>query len=51
MTLTNRVRMGSSIDKKLWEALDELSKTTRIDKSKLLDEAIKDLLKKHGVKN
>lgn len=49
MTLVNRVRIGSSLDKKLWEAFNKLSETTRIDKSKLLDEAIEDLLKKHKV--
>lgn len=48
MTLVNRIRFGSSLDRKLWERFEELSKKTRIDKSKLLDEAIDDLLKKHS---
>jgi metal-responsive CopG/Arc/MetJ family transcriptional regulator len=48
MPLVNRVRFGSSLDRKLWAKFEELSKETRIDKSKLLDEAIADLLKKHG---
>jgi len=48
MSLVNRIRFGSSLDRKLWEKFEQLSKETRIDKSKLLDEAIADLLKKHG---
>jgi metal-responsive CopG/Arc/MetJ family transcriptional regulator len=48
MSLVNRIRFGSSLDRKLWDKFEQLSKETRIDKSKLLDEAIADLLKKHG---
>lgn len=48
--LKNRKYISSSLDIKLIDQLDELSKTTRIPKSKLLDEAVEDLLKKHGVK-
>lgn len=47
MTLKNRVRIGSAIDKKLYEELKKLSKKSRIPISKLLDEAIEDLIKKH----
>lgn len=46
--LTNRVRFGSSLDKKLDEKLRKLAKKTRIPISRLLDEAIEDLLKKHS---
>ena len=48
--LKNRKYITSSVGIALLDQLDELSKTTRIPKSKLLDEAIEDLLKKHGVK-
>ena len=47
MSLTNRTRIGSAIDKVLFEDLKKLSEQTRIPISKLLDEAIEDLLKKH----
>ncbi|MBU3208498.1 ribbon-helix-helix domain-containing protein [Clostridium algidicarnis] len=46
--LVNRVRISNSIDKKLFIKLKELSEETRIPMSKLLDEAIEDLLKKHS---
>lgn len=45
--LKNRTRIGSAIDKKLYEQLKKLAEDTRIPISKLLDEAIKDLIKKH----
>ncbi|MBL5829393.1 ribbon-helix-helix domain-containing protein [Serratia fonticola] len=47
--LKNRKRFTSSLDNKLVPLFDELSRTTRIPKSRLLDEAIEDLLKKHSV--
>ena len=43
----NRVRFTSSIKKELEPAFDRLSKETRVPKSRLLDEAIEDLLKKY----
>lgn len=46
--LKNRVRIGSAIDKKLYEQLKYLSKQTKIPISKLLDEALEDLIKKHS---
>lgn len=46
--LVHRIRISNSIDKKLYEKLKELSEETRIPMSKLLDEAIEDLLKKHS---
>lgn len=51
MTLKNRVRIGSSIDKELFEGLKNLSEQSRIPISKLLDEAIEDLLEKHQIIN
>ncbi len=44
-TLKNRTRIGSSIDNKLFEQLHLLSKQTKIPISKLLDEAIENLIK------
>lgn len=49
MTLVNRTRFGSSIKNELWEKLSKLSELTRIPMSKLLDEAVEDLLKKHKI--
>ena len=45
--LKYRKRFTSSLKNELVESFDNLSKETRIPKSKLLDEAIEDLLKKH----
>lgn len=45
--LKTRTKIGSAIDKELYDKLKELSETTRIPISKLLDEAISDLIKKH----
>lgn len=45
--LKNRTRIGSAIDKNLYEQLKKLSEDTRIPISKLLDEAIADLIIKH----
>ena len=47
MSLKNRVRMGSAVDKDLFENLKKLSEQSRIPISKLLDEAIEDLIKKY----
>lgn len=43
----NRTRFTSSLDNELVEAFDKLSKKTRVPKTRLLDEAIEDLLKKY----
>lgn len=45
--LKNRTRIGSAIDTELYNKLKDLSKQTRIPISKLLDEALELLLKKH----
>jgi predicted transcriptional regulator len=47
--LKNRTRFTSSLDNKWVQPFNELAKNTRIPKSRLLDEAIEDLLKKHGL--
>lgn len=44
--LKNRRVIGSAIDIKLHDSLKELSKITGVPISRLLDEAIEDLLKK-----
>lgn len=49
--LKNRIPVSNAIDKRLWEGLDQLHKETRIPKSRLLDEAIQDLLKKYENKS
>ena len=46
----NRIRFASSLDKELADPFDRLSKKTRIPKSRLLDEAIEDLLAKYEKK-
>ena len=46
----NRARFVSSLDKKLVNPFHELSQKTRVPKSRLLDEAIEDLLKKYEKK-
>ncbi len=47
--LKNRRRFTSSLDNHLVPLFDELAAKTRIPKSRLLDEAISDLLLKHDV--
>ena len=46
--LVNRTRISTSIDNGVLKAFDELATETRINKSKLYDEAISDLLVKYG---
>lgn len=46
--LKNRTRIGSAIDKELYNKLQLLSRETKIPISKLLDEAIELLLKKRS---
>jgi metal-responsive CopG/Arc/MetJ family transcriptional regulator len=45
--LKNRARKMFSIDKQLVEKLEQLSKSTRIPQSRLIDEAIEDLVSKY----
>lgn len=48
--LKTRKPLSNAIDIKLYEQLDELTKKTRIPKSKLLDEAIELLINKYEKK-
>ena len=43
----NRTRLVSSLDNRLVKPLNGLSKQARIPKSRLLDEAVEDLLRKY----
>ena len=43
----NRKKLVSSLDNKLVEPFNEWSRETRIPNSRLIDEAIEDLLKKY----
>ena len=45
--LKNRTKIGSAINTELYNKLKALSEKTRIPISKLLDEALSDLLEKH----
>lgn len=45
--LKNRTRFTSSLKNELIDEFNKLSEKTRIPKSRLLDEAIEDLLKKY----
>ncbi|MCB6366285.1 ribbon-helix-helix domain-containing protein [Intestinibacillus massiliensis] len=47
--LKNRTRFTSSLKNELVPLWNQLAKDTRIPKSRLLDEAIADLLRKHGI--
>ena len=49
--LVNRKKFISSLDNKLVEPLNALSKRPVFQKSRLLDEAIEDLLKKYEKKD
>jgi metal-responsive CopG/Arc/MetJ family transcriptional regulator len=49
--LVTRERYGAVIDKKLLAEFRKLSDKTRIPASRLLDEAIEDLLKKYEKKS
>jgi len=48
--LVNRTRFTSSLANELIKPFNTLAKDTRIPKSRLLDEAIEDLLKKYEKK-
>lgn len=49
--LKNRERYTNSIDKELLRKLKKLSEQTRIPQSRLIDEAIEDILKKYQGSN
>ena len=44
--LKNRTPISNAVDTKLYEALRDLSRETKVPISRLLDEAIEDLLEK-----
>lgn len=46
--LKNRKPLSNAVRIELYEKLKHLSNDTKVPMSKLLDEAIEDLLKKHG---
>lgn len=45
--LVNRTRFTSSLKNELMKEFNQLAEETRIPKSRLIDEAIEDLLKKY----
>lgn len=45
--LTTRVRIGNAVDKELFEKLKQLSETTMIPMSRLLDRGIELVLKEY----
>lgn len=45
----NRKKICATIDRRLVPALDSLHSKTRVPKTRLLDEAIEDLLKKYNI--
>lgn len=47
MALKNRIPWSSTLPIELAEEFNKLAEETRINKSKLLEEAIEDLIKKH----
>lgn len=49
--LVNRTRFNSSLKNELMEQFNQLAEKTRIPKSRLIDEAIEDLLKKYEKKD
>jgi len=48
--LKNRTRFTSSLKNELVPLFNKLAEESRIPKTRLLDEAIEDLLKKHNVR-
>lgn len=49
--MSERIAFATKLDLGLRNKLQDLSKYSRIPQSKLLDEAIEDLLKKHETKD
>ena len=45
----NRKQIASTVDEELWEAFRTLSQNMRIPASRMLDEALEDLLLKYEV--
>ena len=49
--LVNRTRFTSSLKNELMDGFNKLAEDTRIPKTRLMDEAIEDLLNKHAKKD
>jgi hypothetical protein len=49
--LKTRTRIGNTLDTELLKLLRQLSYDTRIPMSRLLDEAVEDLIQKHNSKS
>jgi predicted transcriptional regulator len=49
--LVTRTRFTSSLKNELMEGFNKLAEDTRIPKTRLMDEAVEDLLKKHAKKD
>ena len=49
--LKTRTRIGNNVDTELLKLLRQLSYDTRIPMSRLLDEAVEDLIQKHNSKS
>lgn len=47
--LVNRTQITTTLSNRLLPLYNQLARETRIPKSRLLDEAIEDLLRKHGI--
>lgn len=47
--LKTRVKVGSTINKDLYKAMQNLSKESRVPIARYFDEAIEDLLKKYNL--
>ncbi len=45
----NRKQIASTVNPELWEAFQQLSRHTRIPASRLLDEAVEDILLKYHI--
>ena len=50
LDLKNRKRIGTSINLEIWDSFEKLAEKTKIPKSKLFDEALKDIVKKYEPK-
>ncbi len=50
MALKNRTKIGTPVDNRILERFRDLANKTRITQSKLLDEALLDLLEKYKEK-
>ena len=47
--LVNRTQITTTMSNRLLPYWNQLAKTTRVPKTRLLDEAVEDLLRKYGI--